>query len=431
MNNLRRHSCAKHCQKIIFLIVCAISCALSASAQSYSKIVFDGEKSENFGSENLITLHRVLYSFEDKHLSDTLFHEFNFVRKTVGFGYRMAKLLLLDAQIDGFIALSQHEVFGHGSRFREFGFIENSFNLNLYPPFGNASGFANRGKLKPGYKYPTAHENIAINLSGVEGEMLLANKLSQQLLLDDTLHYRQGLLFLITQNNQLLYLWFTRLTKPENIKPGNDMENYVNRINFLYPTLTNKAYDIKKLSNQSLVSFINPLQIYSAFTVLYSYGVKGKKKLSKRIPMINLGNTRFLPLLNFSLTPFGRRYHLVNYFRYQKILFSGDFNFGETTSNYFYGISLKCFNIINRERFTLNFHLDFWDQPRLELDSYQNPTAENNTGEALKVDFVFRPNSRKNSPGLFVQAGYKTKGYVMGEPLDETFILRYGLSMHL
>ncbi|MBU0488488.1 MAG: hypothetical protein KKA07_16115 [Bacteroidetes bacterium] len=138
-----------------------------------------------------------------------------------------------------------------------------------------------------------------------------------------------------------------------------------------------------------------------------------------------------MPLLNFSLTPFGRRYHLVNYFRYQKILFSGDFNFGETTSNYFYGISLKCFNIINRERFTLNFHLDFWDQPRLELDSYQNPTAENNTGEALKVDFVFRPNSRKNSPGLFVQAGYKTKGYVMGEPLDETFILRYGLSMHL
>lgn len=404
--------------------------SLNAVGQSYSRITFDKQQSQYFGAYNLITLHHALYSFEDKHIRDTLFKENNFLKKAAGISYRIAKLILLDVQGDGFIALAQHEVFGHGARFREFGFEKNSFNLNLYPPYGDGSGYARYGTLKEDWKYPTIQEDMAVNIGGVDGEMLLANNLSSQILLDDTLHYRQGLLYLIAQNNQLLYLWSTRYTKPENISPGNDMANYVNVMNYLYSHSIDNIYDIKKLYNQSFISFVNPFQIYSAFSILYTYEIKGQKQL-KKIPMIKFGNVRYLPALNYSLTPFGSQYHFVNYIRYKSMLFSGDFNLGDNTFNNFYGTSIEGYNIVDKKRITLNFHLDVWNQPELELDNYNITTKANKTGEAFKVDLMIRPYNRQNKLGIFIQTGYKTKGYIMGEPLAKSFILRYGLSLHL
>jgi hypothetical protein len=416
--------------KYYFILLLLIALSIHANGQSYSQIIFDKQQSQNFGSYNLITLHHLLYSFEDKHIRDTLFKENNFLKKTAGFGYRMAKLYFLDAQLDGFIALSQHEVFGHGARFREFGYEENSYNLNLYPPFGDGHGFARYGNLKKGFKYPTSQEYSAINIGGVDGEMLLANNLASQILLDDTLHYRQSLLYLIAQNNEICYLWFTRYSKPENIKPGNDMVNYINGINYLYSHSIDKVYDLKELSNQSLISFANPLQIYAAFSILYTYGIKGKKQ-NKKIPMIKFGEVRYLPALNYSLTPFGSQYHFINYVRYKRMLFSGDFNLGENTFNNFYGLSLKCYNLIDKKRITINFHLDAWNQPELELESYSRPLKANKIGEAFKVDVMLRPYIQQNKLGLFLQIGYKSKGYISGETLAESFILRYGLSIHL
>jgi hypothetical protein len=429
--NIRKeHHCFSFIQRRTVILFLGMFISLGYKSQSYSQLIFDNRESQYFGAYNLTTIHKSLYLFEDKHVLDTLFRENNFIKKAGGFGYRMAKLLLLDAQIDCFVALSQHEVFGHGARYREFGYKGNSFNLNLYPPFGDGSGFAQRGILQAGYKSPTLQENIVMSIGGVDAEILLGNNITNQMLLDDTLHYRQGLLYLISQNNLLLYLWRTRYTSPANIKPGNDMISYINEINYLYPTSAGKKYDLNTLSDQGLISLANPLQIYSAFSILYSYGIRGKKQL-KKIPMIKLGNVRYLPALNYSFTPFGSQYHFINYIRYKQILLNADFNMGEQTFTKFYGVSLKGYNIVNKKRITLNFHLDVWNQPELELTNYSQPTTLNKTGESFKVDIMFRPFIRQNKLGIFVQTGYKTKGYVSGEVLAESFILRYGIGLHL
>ena len=417
-------------KKHALVLLLSIVVTLSTKGQSYSSIIFDQQLSQNFGAYNLITAHRAIYMFEDKHIGDTLFKENNALKKTAGIGYRLAKLLVLDAQVDCFTALIQHEAFGHGARYRELGYIKNSFNLNLYFPFGDGSGFAQRGTLQAGYKYPTSQENIAASIGGVDAEMLLAGNLGNQMLLDDTIHYRNGLLYLIAQNNLPLYLWSTRYTQPQNIKPGNDMVAYMNGINYLYPRTTNKTYDINTLSNQSLISLANPLQVYSAFSIVYSYLIKGEKQM-KKIPMIKLGQVRYLPALGYSFTPFGSQYHFINYIRYKRMLFNADFNLGENTFTNFYGLSIKGFNVVNNKRLTLNFHIDVWNQPELDLDNYLRPSAIDKIGGAIKVDLMLRPFVRQNKIGLFVQTGYKTKGYVTGEVLAESFILRYGISLHL
>ena len=55
----------------------------------------------------------------------------------------------------------------------------------------------------------------------------------------------------------------------------------------------------------------------------------------------------------------------------------------------------------------------------------------NKTGGILKMDFMIHPFNLQNNLGLYLQAGYKTLGYTIGEPLAETFILHYGISLHL
>jgi len=232
-----------------------------AEAQSYSQLIFDQHQSEFLGAYDLSTLHHALYSFENRFLPDTVLKKNRVPKRFGNFGYRLIKFYFLDAQIDGFIALMQHEIFGHGARYREFGYKNNSFSLNLYPPYGDASGFASRGTLQPGYKSPTYQENIAIHTSGVEAEMLLANNIAAEILLNDTLNYRQGLLYLIAQNNELLYLWSTRFTSTAHIKAGNDMNNYINAVNYYYAKPGLKGYDINQLSNQSIISFGNPIKV--------------------------------------------------------------------------------------------------------------------------------------------------------------------------
>lgn len=164
--------------------------------------------------------------------------------------------------------------------------------------------------------------------------------------------------------------------------------------------------------------------------------------------MIKLGSVRYLPALNFSLTPFGSQYHLVNYFRYKQKLFLADFSLGDNTFANFYGMSLKGKNLIDHKIWGLNFGLDIWNQPELELtypdtrrfliDIWNQPVVSpdgssnpNKIGGAFKVDFTCSPFNLKSKLGLFVQTGYKTKGYTAGEQLNQGFIVRYGLSSRL
>lgn len=400
------------------------------SAQAYYQIIYDNQQSQVFGAQNISTLHHALYSFEDKYIRDTLCHENTFIKKTGGIGYRLVKGYFLDFTIDYLLPLAQHEAFGHGARFREMGYENNSFNINLPKPFGSGGGFAKSGTLKIGYKNPTPQEIMVISAGGVESNKVLADNLTSQILLSDTLHYRQSLLYIIAQNNLLFYLGYTRYNYAYSKKFGNDMISYTNRINQYYTSTVNNNYNIEKLSNQSFISFINPIQVYSLFSLVYSYGIKGNKGLCK-IPMFKFKNVRYLPAFNFSLTPFGSQYHFVNYVRYKTILLTGDFTLGDATYNRFYGFSFKGYNILNTKKITLNTHLDIWNQPPLELENYTQPIATNSFGGLIKTDILIRPFNHQNRVGSFIQIGYKTKGFIIGETLDKSFILRYGLSLKL
>lgn len=395
-------------------------------AQSLTQLIYDQKQSAVMGAQNLTMVHQVLYSFQDKHIRDTLFIENTLLKKSTGIGYRIAKLMLLDQPIDQFISLTQHEVFGHGFRYREFEYEKIFYNLNLSYPYGKGGGYSGAWN---GNIAPTLQERNVLNIGGVEANRLLADNITHQVLLDNKIHYRQGLLFYWAQNNLFRYLWTSR-TGQRSLNNSNDMNNYVNIINTLYSNNSEKKHNLTTLSNQSFVSLINPMQLYALYAVVYVYGIKGQKSVPQ-IPMIRISNIRYLPALNYSLTPFGSQYHFVNYFRYNKALIIADIALGDKTVNEFYGVSLKGFNLVNKQKITINAHLDIWNQPALELEKYTKPESANRSGEAVKLDIHYRLYNRPNQLGLFIQLGYKSKGFLLGEMLAETPILRFGLSIHL
>ena len=385
-------------------------------------ILYDATQSETFGSCNLRALHRAAYQFGDKYIPDSIGYEKSALGRLAGMGYRASKLGLFDFQQDYLIALLHHEMFGHGARFREFGFIDNSVHVSMFFPFAKGEGRSTYGDLKPGYNV-TAQESITIALGGNEANLVLANNLSEQMLLNGSVHYREALLYLVAQNNELFYIRTTR----RGTKYKGDITVYLLQLNNLYNKTPGNKVDIDKLVAQSMVSLLNPMQLYAAFTIVYTYGIMGRRTTNS-IPMIGIGKVKYLPAFNYSLTPFGPEFHSLHYLKYKDKLLDCDLHLGDATYNKFYGMDIHAWNLIYSKRITATFHLNVWGQPELELEKYA--VKSNNTpGAELKADITIRPLPRVPKAGIFMQAGYKTKGYVQGEALDKGFIFRVGINI--
>lgn len=415
---------------VVVILTNSVKCsALSITAypQSYFSIIFDKNKSEVFGAHNLIVAHHTAYDFTDKILPNNFFEENTFIKKTFGFGYRMTKLFLFEAQQDHIIFLMQHEVFGHGARYREFGHINNSYNLNLYFPFGKGGGFARSGNLKKGYNI-SPDESLTKTFGGSEASLLLAKTLSDKFIMNGSIHYREASLYLLSQNDLLFYIWNTRIRKNKFPNFGfGDIDSYIFNINNKYYFERNN-YDIEKLSVQSLVSLLNPIQFYSAFSILYNYGLKGERKLNN-IPMINIGSVMYLPYVTYKFTPFGTQFGLSNHIKTDNKMYIIDVEVGDKTFNEFYSVGMKIYNLIGNKKYSVNLHTGIWNQPQMNMERYPILYQGNKTGGIFKMDFMIHPFNLKYNVGLFLQTGYKTKGYTIGEPLDKSFILRYGLCM--
>ncbi len=413
----------------ILALVCAMLGVRMASAQADHRVTFDASGSEVMGAANLATLHFALYTLQDRHLPDTLGSEERVGGRLLGMGYRTARTLLLDLQLDFLIVLAQHEVFGHGARYREFGYRDNSFNLTLLPPFGQGSGYARTGFLRPGERI-TPHERLAMNFGGSVGNQVLAADMADRMLLQDQLHYRQALLYLLSRNDLLAYTWRTHLFGTGGPFAEGDIAAYLQQANSLYHRPGTPATDIRTLALHGLVSLLDPLQVYSAWTLVVTHGVQGRKR-SGMIPMITLGSVRYLPSFNYTLTPFGQQFHSVHHVRAGRRLFIASLGFGKDWDHRYGEVAVKAVNMIATERLMLNLQANLWSQPELELEDATLRNFEQRIGGMARAELAFHPWRGPQYFGTFLQLGYKSKGYTPGEALAETPVLRFGLRLRM
>jgi len=414
-------------KKVIFLaVVCIlwIFCTVSRAEVQYSLIV-DKTYSSAVGANNLITLHRGIYALENRFFKTRWFDENTFGKKTLGVTFRLCKTILLDNALDHLSFLVQHEVFGHGSRFREFGHIKNSYELNLLFPYGCSSSWARDGTLSP-RRVITSHENMAIIIGGSEANTILSNLMRYKWLKRGSINYRETFLYLLTANDLCLYILRTKHQK--RVSEENDIYNFLRAINAYegYPQEEDYRLTLDDLTKYTLINILNPFQYFSLYTYFSRYLWSGKENCI--LPMINIWNMKYMPSFRLGLTPFGSEFYFENFIVSTKKIINLYFRYGEPTFRKFYGLGLKAIDLICNQKLSVHARLDIWHQPSILLGGETVKAAKAGLGGALFGTVFYKILGADSFMYIQAQLGYKTPGFLEGEKLGKGFIGRIGIS---
>ncbi len=384
-------------------------------------IQWDDDMAPAVAAQDILTVHQEIYRFTERHLPISFWDESQFGNKLLGMGFRLSKSLLLDFQVDHVAHVLQHEAFGHGFRFREFGVVDNSFQVNLAPPFGPAGGSARLGTFTRG---TTLREAVMMNAGGVEAAAVLSQQLKTKWVQRGTIHYRESLLYMSSLLDATYYAWITHWGGFSG--SGNDVRNYIRNLNRLEGFNDEETFplSVEDLARRSTINLLNTHLWLAAYTFFKRYVYEGEKTMN--LPMIRTGDVRWLPAVRFGLAPYGTEWLLEGdvIFRDASLLKlslrAGDGVFGASG-----GVSAHYISPM-RPKEQWQFRIAAWQQPELDLhgSSVVSPNSIIGLLGAVAGSFHLGPHKEW---GIYIEGGYKTKGYFEGERLRQSPILRIGL----
>ncbi len=150
--------------KLVFTIMLGLASLVHLYCQNEKTLLFDLHSSAIANGENLHSIHQLFTDFEQKHIKDKYWKEDDFIGKGSAIYIRLLKGSITNI-LDNIFLITQHEVFGHGFRFREYGFRNNSYNIRPL-----SGGFARRG-VNINERQLGTHEDIAISMGGMDATL--------------------------------------------------------------------------------------------------------------------------------------------------------------------------------------------------------------------------------------------------------------------
>lgn len=418
-------------KKIFFislLITTLVASAQLIRAEDSYCLILDKNLSSYTGAHNIITLHRGIYELENSLLKTKWFEENNFVNKSAGIVYRLSKSILIENVIDHMSFLTQHEVFGHGARYREIGFKNNKFSLHLMFPYGDAQGRARTGELDSP-RYISSHEHLAMIIGGSASNTILSNVLKYKWIERQSINFRETILYLISHHDLNSYILRTKLGMRSS--RSNDILNYLRVINEQQGFYDENRYSLTldHLSKQALIHVLDPFQYFSLFTYFVTYVWSGKENF--KLPMIKVLGLKYLPSFHLGLSPFGSEFYFENFFLYDEKIFNFFIRYGDPTFYRFWGLGIESLNLINHNRLSLDSRLNIWNQPPLLLGEEKNSQGKSGLGGSLFITAFYKITNTRPQISLVAEMGYKSSGYVQGEMLSEGLTLRAGLGLYI
>lgn len=405
-------------EAVIIVAIWLVVLSVRLTAQPVYSLLYEPSWSQIAGAENLLTLHRAVVEVQGKFLPAQLFDESSDWTKAAGIAYRLSKAILLDNNIEYLPMILQHEVFGHGARFREFGFQGSSYNINLGPPYGNASGFAVWGRNK---RSLTETEDIAAVIGGVEANQRMAQTTFLQWLQRGHMHYREMLTALLSMHDITLYTLTTTLGD------NADIDSYRFKLNTFYRNRNiDKTVRLEDIQRQVLLNLLNPWQYFIAYSYAKEYTWDAKEEWA--FPMIRFGEVGYVPSLRCGLGVFGVEGYIENFLSYAGA--SGLVYYRQTLDSPLpaYGVGMEVRNVSINSWLTLGMKCDAWLQSTMRLGTEDRISEETRPGiSATALANVWLPEQNGYRVGLTLHAGYKTRGFVQSEPLDQGAIIRVGI----
>jgi hypothetical protein len=392
------------------------------------------------GAENIIFLQKSFEEIENnvlpippsivtKELGNVRYSSYD--RMLIG-----AKAILFWIPFNCSCLVTQHEIFGHGYRVRDLGskYAEIT-GYKMYVIFGSTY-MEITDKL-------TLSQSIAINIAGLEADEILAHKLKMKWLSSGRIDPRQGSLYTLSSMSLTGYAWTANENATTVPKTGNDIINFLFELNALY---RDSYLSCKTLRNLSLINLVDPFFIYSTMSeIIYiNYG------LDMKVPMFQIGPVRYLPSPRLALTPFGMQGYLDNFFVFKSVPTYLYLKWGKNGINTYYGVGVENPRVFNWKTASLGFRADLWRQPSVifqqgalsakQIDALPSDTPVSQIPQLyptslLTKRFIGGALSIIGTYGLvkwparlYLELGYKSDGYLPGEALRASPIVRGGLS---
>ena len=307
---------------------------------------------------------------------------------------------------------AQHEIFGHGFRAREF-HIPAHYRVNI----------GGGGRIRfpaANYHQLSSHEKAAFNAGGMEGNSRLAKNLRDQWLNHSHMDMREAHVYLNASLDQTLYMRDTFKKDKNAIANGHDVANYIAEVNTWYGTT---VLTKDKLKHRALLDLLDPYLFYSLYSVGH-YLHDGTQ--SFEYPMISLGNYQYLPALRVIPAPYGIEYQWMNFVKGPDYDIQAGLRAGKTGTLSSHALDLEINRLFSSALLFVDLKTSLWRQPKLFTASAA--TTKEHMGAALSMVARYR---MTQSVELSGQAGYKTTGYMPGEILKHSPILRLGFKAFL
>lgn len=321
---------------------------------------------------------------------------------------------LFETVLSSTLMVTQHEVFGHGARAREFHLPVLSYFIS---PFSGSTSFS---AIR--YYELSLNEQSALSAGGMEGTTILANRLRERWLQGNRIDSREASLYLLSYLDQTLYILSTpRETRHLPASSGHDIGDYIHEVNTWYGK---KALTVEKLRDQALIDFLDPFFYYSVYS-LGSYLITGSQTLCD-YPMIQIGDYRYLPGARLALAPYGPEYQFLNYIQTPERFIKATIRYGNTKGISSAAVDLDITRIWTSDLLFLDTKVSLWNQPKL----FKPEAKPHNTRLGFAASLIARYQVIDKIE-MMGQLGYKTTGFLQGEILRNGLIARIGLIMQL
>ena len=404
-------------KKKIIITIFLLLITILGKAQSRYNIIYEKQLGQNFAGENINAMFHLFDYADSLFIPKKIIKTENNFAKVINPLFRFSKLFLTNYLITDFAMTMNHERFGHGYRMLEAGGSIDEVVYNMPPPFNNEFSYIS---LNYASNF-TKQQEIMINLSGSETNLIATDIMRKNILLDESFNYNYGLAYLYGSNDMPGYTAFVT-------NPAADPIQYRQNINQLYGA---ELLTREKMRTYSFIAlFTDPMNFYALKSVFYDYIIKGRH--SSRVGMIKLTKRlKYLPRFRFEYTPYGPELVYQNYFKLDSKLMQFSFSHSDAALPNSWRFSANIWNLKSSDRLSFNLSGQIWNQPNIEFYQNDKLIASEGFGGQFISTVNYDISKDKNLYGFTLQVGYKSTGYTIGEQLNKGLIIRGGLTFKL
>lgn len=401
--------------KDILFISSFVMIVVCSQAQARYNLIYEEQIGMNFAAENLVSIYHAYDVFDSILVPKRIFAHQGIINKVGNSFFRLNKLFWLNYLINDYVHTMNHERFGHGYRVIDNGGKIINIVYNLPPPFGNEFS-------RIYWRRSTNHtlqQDILNTIGGSEVGLITSDIIRKNILLDENLSYNLALPYLYGNNDLPGYTVF---------QSKGDPESYVKKLNEFYP---NANISINKLKRYSYIAlFTDPLNFFAMKAAFYDYLIKGKH--SSKVKMIQLADgVKYLPRFRVEYTPYGPELVLQNFLKLHEKLFQFNFSHSDGTFEPSWRALVNIWNIRSSHNLLFNFSGQLWKQPSIDYFVDDTLTRSEGLGGQLLLGINYDFITNNHILGVVLNVGYKTKGFSIGEQIDQGLIIRGGLSFKL